>query len=228
MRTSRRCLLIWIKEFVAVGLEAEDPCVAGDWEKQKALSAVNNILSVLNRYSKLTGIVVSEKRCGNVRSIPALSSSLNLSLGRIKHSFVLTDPHLPDMPIVYASDCFLRLTGYLRHEVLGRNCRFLNGQGTCPEILEEINHCICSGRSCTVHMINYRKDGSSFCNLLHISPVRNATGKITYHVWVHLDEGSKMDFSGLSPEIWQLGAVGAVKVAVRSLSASCSLSRLPQ
>nr|AML79241.1 putative LOV domain-containing protein [Joinvillea ascendens] len=206
------------------GLEAEEPRVASDWEKEKALIAANSIFSVLNRYSKLTGLVVCGKRCDSV-GIPALSSFLNLSLGRIKQSFVLTDPHLPDMPIVYASDAFLSLTGYSRQEILGRNCRFLNGPGTSMEVLEEIDDCVCSERACTVHLINYRKDGRSFCDLLHISPVRNITGKVAFHVWVHLDEGSKNDFNGLSPEVWQLGAVGAVKVAVRSLSASGSLLR---
>ncbi|XP_040380527.1 protein TWIN LOV 1 isoform X2 [Oryza brachyantha] len=200
------------------GLDTEEPRVASEHDKEKALSTANSIFSALNRYSKLTGLVVCGKRCDSV-GIPALSSSLNLSLGRIKQSFVLTDPHLPDMPIVYASDAFLSLTGYSREEILGCNCRFLNGPGTSMEVIEE---------ACTVHLLNYRKDGRSFRDLLHISPIRNASGKVAFHVWVHLDEGAKYDFNGLSPEVWQLGAVGAVRVAVRSLSASGSLLRPSQ
>uniref|UniRef100_A0A0D9UXN9 PAS domain-containing protein n=1 Tax=Leersia perrieri TaxID=77586 RepID=A0A0D9UXN9_9ORYZ len=169
------------------GLDAEEPRVASEHEKEKALSTANSIFSALNRYSKLTGLVVCGKRCDSV-GIPALSSSLNLSLGRIKQSFVLTDPHLPDMPIIYASDAFLSLTGYSREEILGCNCKFLNGPGTSAEVLEEV----------------------------------------AFHVWVHLDEGAKHDFNGLTPEVWQLGAVGAVRVAVRSLSASGSLLRPSQ
>ncbi|KAL5228731.1 hypothetical protein ABZP36_016996, partial [Zizania latifolia] len=181
------------------GLDTEEPWVSSDHEKEKALSTTNSIFSALNRYSKLTGLVVCRKRCDSV-GIPALSSSLNLSLGRIKQSFVLTDPHLPDMPIIYASDAFLSLTGYSREEILGCNCRFLNGPGTSPEVLEEINQHICSEQACTVHLLNYRKDGSSFRDLLHISPIRNASGKVAFLVWVHLDEGAKYDFNGLTPE----------------------------
>ncbi|XP_039810465.1 protein TWIN LOV 1-like isoform X3 [Panicum virgatum] len=207
------------------GLEAEEPRVASDSEKEKAISTANCIVSALNRYSKLTGLVVSGKRCDSV-GIPALSSSLNLSLGRIKQSFVLTHSCLPDMPIIYASDAFLSLTGYSREDILGCNFRVLNGPGTSLEALEE---------ACTVDLLSYRKDGSSFRDLLHVSPIRDASGKVglhlsqvAFHIWVHLDVGAKHDFNGLTPDVWQLGAVGAVRVAVRGLSASGSLLRPSQ
>ncbi|CAL4978307.1 unnamed protein product [Urochloa decumbens] len=200
------------------GLESEEPRVATESEKEKAISTANSIVSALNRYSKLTGLVVSGKRCDSV-GIPALSSSLNLSLGRIKQSFVLTHSCLPDMPIIYASDAFVSLTGFSREEILGCNCRVLNGPHTSLEVLEE---------ACTVDLLSYRKDGSSFHDLLHVSPIRDASGKVAFHIWVHLDMGAKHDFNGLTPEVWQLGAVGAVRVAVRGLSASGSLLRPSQ
>ncbi|KAJ4711268.1 protein TWIN LOV 1 [Melia azedarach] len=137
----------------------------------------------------------------------------------IKQSFVLTDPRLPDMPIVYASDAFLRLTGYDRNEVLGRNCRFLNGVDTDIAALYQIKESIRTEQASTVRILNYRKDSSSFWNLLHISPVRNATGKIAYFAGVQIEEGCKnQERHGLSPEMRQLSAIGAIKVAVRSLS----------
>jgi PAS domain S-box-containing protein len=89
-----------------------------------------------------------------------------------------TDPHLPDMPIVYASDAFLRLTGYARDEVLGRNCRFLSGVDTNSSTLYQIKESIQTEQACTLRILNYRKDKSSFWNYLHISPVRNASGKV--------------------------------------------------
>eukprot|EP00268_Persea_americana_P026205 TRINITY_DN255_c1_g1_i6.p3 TRINITY_DN255_c1_g1~~TRINITY_DN255_c1_g1_i6.p3 ORF type:complete len:132 (+),score=26.49 TRINITY_DN255_c1_g1_i6:1319-1714(+) len=122
------------------------------------------------------------------------------------------------MPIVYASDAFIKLTGYSKHEVLGRNCRFLQGPNTDVEAIRQIREGIETAQSCTVHILNYRKDGSSFRNFLHISPVRNASGKVAFYVGVQIDEDSKDDHRGLSPEMRQLGAVGAVKVAVRSSS----------
>nr|AML77426.1 putative LOV domain-containing protein [Narcissus viridiflorus] len=207
------------------GLEAEELHDASDLEKQKATSSAKSILSILNYYRKHTNRVRCWKTCSSA-SIAPLTSSLKISLGRIKQSFVLTDPNLPDMPIVYASDTFLNLTGYSRHEVLGRNCRFLNGPGTDVEALQEIKDGIQAQQACKVRMLNYRKDGSSFWNLLHISPVRNATGKIAYYVWVQNNENGK-DVHGLSPEMRQLGAVAAVKVAVRSLSAGPGPSSRP-
>nr|AML76797.1 putative LOV domain-containing protein [Phycella sp. BC-2016] len=199
------------------GLEAEESRGASDLEKQKATNTAKSILSILNYYRKHTNRVGCGKICSSTCIAP-LTSSLNISFGRIKQSFVLTDPSLPDMPIVYASDTFLNLTGYSRHEVLGRNCRFLNGPGTDVEALQEIKDSIQAQQACKVRMLNYRKDGSSFWNLLHMSPVRNATGKIAYYVGVQINENSK-DVHGLSPEMRQLSAVAAVKVAVRSLSA---------
>nr|AML78423.1 putative LOV domain-containing protein [Aextoxicon punctatum] len=207
------------------GFEVEEPCEASELEKQKAVTAIYNILSVLTFHSESTGRLVCGKRC-SLTGTGLLGSSLNISLGRIKQSFVLTDPHLPDMPIVYASDAFLKLIGYARHEVLGRNCRFLSGADTDSTTLFQIKESIRNEQACTVRILNYRKDKSSFWNLLHISPVRNASGKIAYFVEVQIDEGWKdQDGQGLSPEIRRLGTVGAVKVAVRTTSMGAGPSK---
>ncbi|CAL1413796.1 unnamed protein product [Linum trigynum] len=198
-------------------LEIEEKCEASDTEKQLAATAISNVLSVLTHYSESTGRLVCEKRFG-----PSLvSSSLHISLGRIKQSFVLVDPHLPDIPIVYASDAFLRMAGYARNEVLGQNYRFLTGVDTDHSALHQIKQSIQAQQACSVRILHYRKDKSSFWNLLHISPVRNATGKIAYFVGVQIEEGS-VDRHGLSPEMRQLSVVGSIKVAVRSSSMSSS------
>ncbi|KAM3706629.1 hypothetical protein ACJW31_03G164800 [Castanea mollissima] len=207
------------------GLGIEETCEATYLEKQKAEAAINKIFSVLTCHSESTGRFVCAKR----HCLPGagiLSSSLNISLGRIKQSFVLTDPHLPDMPIVYASDAFLRLTGYARDEVLGHNCRFLRGVDTDFSTLYQIKESIQAEQACTVRILNYRKDKSSFWNYLHISPVRNASGKVAYFVGVQIEEGSKnQDRNGLCPEMRHRSVVGAVKVAVRSLSMGAGPSR---
>ncbi|XP_050236431.1 protein TWIN LOV 1 isoform X2 [Mercurialis annua] len=153
------------------GLNIEETCEASEAEKRKAATAINNVLSVLTTYSECSG-----KRC-SLLGAGIISSSLNISLGRIKQSFVLTDTHFPDMPIVYASDAFLKLTGYARHEVLWRNCRFLSGADTDTSAIEQIKICIKAEQACTVRILNYRKNKTTFWNLLHISPIRNATGK---------------------------------------------------
>nr|AML77170.1 putative LOV domain-containing protein [Strychnos spinosa] len=157
----------------------DEPYEASPQENRKAATAMSNVLSVLTHYSQMTGKVVCGKRCC-LSGMDLLDASLNISLGRIKQSFVLADPNLFDMPIVYASDAFLRLTGYARHEVLGLNCRFLSGLDTDPSTQFLIKECIQAERPCTVRILNYRKDKTSFWNFLHISPVRNATGKVIF------------------------------------------------
>ncbi|KAK7274724.1 hypothetical protein RIF29_15821 [Crotalaria pallida] len=206
-------------------LESEEPCEASDDDKRSAVTAMDSILSVLTHYSESTGRLVCTKRC-SMPDMGLLSTSLLISLGRIKQSFVLTNPHLPDMPIVYASDAFLKLTGYAREEVLGRNCRFLGGSNTDISTLYLIRESIKSERPCTVRILNYRKDKSSFWNLLHISPVRDASGKVAYFVGVQIEEDHKNgDRQGLSPEKRQCSVVGVVKVAVRSLSMTAGSSK---
>nr|AML77213.1 putative LOV domain-containing protein [Buddleja sp. BC-2016] len=199
-------------------VENNDPCEAREVEKTKATTAISNILSVLTHYSELTGKLVCRKRCCLTEN-GRLPSSLNISLGRIKQSFVLTDALLPDTPIVYASEAFLKLTGYTRHEVLGQNCRFLSGVDTDPTTQFQIKECVRTQQPCTVRILNYRKDRSSFWNFLHISPVRNASGKVAFFVGIQIHDHCKNhETRGLSPETRQLSVVGAVKVAVRSLS----------
>nr|AML79464.1 putative LOV domain-containing protein [Peltoboykinia watanabei] len=208
------------------GLEIEEPCEASDTEKQRAATAVNNILSVLTHYSELTGKLVCGNRCC-LSGMGLLASSVTSSLGRLKQSFVLTDPHLPDMPIVYASDAFSKLTGYARHEVLGRNCRFLSGVDTDPLTVLKIKKSFQTEQACTVRILNYRKDKTSFWNFLHISPIRNASGKIAYFIAVQLEDScNTQDEQGLRPDMRQLSAVGAVKVAVRTMSMGAGSSNL--
>nr|AML78499.1 putative LOV domain-containing protein [Hakea prostrata] len=202
------------------GIEVEESCEATDLEKQKAAMSINNILSVLALYSELTGKVVCGKRC-NLPGTNSLGSSVTIALGKIKQSFVLTDPQLPDMPIVYASDAFLKLTGYARHEVLGKNCSFLNGPDTDAEVISQIRENIQTEKACTVLILNYRKDGSSFWNHLQISPVRNAAGKVAFSVWVQMEEGCKNRW-GKASQMMQFSVVGVVKVAVRSMGAGPS------
>ena len=79
-------------------------------------------------------------------------------------NFVITDPSLPDNPIVFASQGFLTLTGYALDQILGRNCRFLQGPETDPAAVEKIRHAINQGVDASVCLLNYRIDGTTFWN----------------------------------------------------------------
>lgn len=95
-----------------------------------------------------------------------------------RQSFVITDPKMPDNPIVFASDNFFTLTGYERSEVLGRNCRFLQGPETDIEKVKVIREAVATRKECECILLNYRKDGSKFYNKLYVSPLLSTKGDI--------------------------------------------------
>lgn len=100
---------------------------------------------------------------------------------------ILTDPNLPDDPIVFANKAFLDLTGYEEDEVLGRNCRFLQGAQTDRESVAELREAIAAHRSVAVEIMNYRRDGSPFWNAVFIGPVYDTAGKLLYFFASQLD-----------------------------------------
>ncbi|QGY02102.1 PAS domain-containing protein [Methylobacterium mesophilicum SR1.6/6] len=93
---------------------------------------------------------------------------------------IVTDPRQFDNPIVFANDSFLKLTGYTRMEVTGRNCRFLQGPETDLEAVDRLREAIRQEVDIRVDLLNYRKDGSTFHNALYVGPVRDAEGKLVY------------------------------------------------
>ena len=93
---------------------------------------------------------------------------------------VIADPRRPDTPLVFVNDAFCRLTGYSREEIIGRNCRFLQGRDTDPETVREIGEAVRAERPVKADILNYRKDGEPFWNRLLMAPVRNAAGDLTF------------------------------------------------
>nr|AML78546.1 putative LOV domain-containing protein [Podocarpus coriaceus] len=112
---------------------------------------------------------------------------LATTLERIEKNFVITDPRLPDNPIIFSSDSFLELTEYTREEILGRNCRFLQGPETDPDTVSKIREAIREQREITVQLINYTKSGKKFWNLFHLQPMRDQKGELQYFIGVQLD-----------------------------------------
>jgi sigma-B regulation protein RsbU (phosphoserine phosphatase) len=89
--------------------------------------------------------------------------------------------------LIYANEGFERLTGFPVGEVLGKNCRFLQGPDTDPTAVAEIRAAIADERECIVEILNYRRDGSSFWNRLSITPVRDASGVVTHYIGIQSD-----------------------------------------
>ncbi len=102
-------------------------------------------------------------------------------------AMIVTDATQADNPIIFANDAFLKLTGYAREEVIGRNCRFLQGPDTDPQAVAAMRQAIAAGEDIATDLLNYRKDGSTFWNALYLSPVRNDAGLIVYFFGSQLD-----------------------------------------
>jgi PAS domain S-box-containing protein len=109
------------------------------------------------------------------------------ALAAAAEGVTIADARLPDNPLIYANAGFERLTGYSVEEVLGRNCRFLQGPDTDRDTLERLRSAIRQRQPCTVQLLNYRKDGTTFWNRLSITPVRDASGEVTHFIGVQSD-----------------------------------------
>ena len=102
-------------------------------------------------------------------------------------AMIITDPRKHDNPIVFANAAFLKLTGYDQTEVVGSNCRFLQGKGTDPEAVTAIRTAIESRSDIAIDILNYRKDGRPFWNGLYMCPVTNAAGELQFFFASQLD-----------------------------------------
>ena len=86
------------------------------------------------------------------------------SVGHDNVSFCITDPHIPDNPVIYISEGFVRLTGYAYDDVVGKNCRFLQGPETDEKDRKRIFDAVTTEKECSVNLLNYKKDGTKFVN----------------------------------------------------------------
>lgn len=110
-----------------------------------------------------------------------------VAVERTRMPIVITNPRLPDNPIVLANAAFLATTGYAANEVIGSNCRFLQGSDTNRTTVDEIRAAVAAKLEITRDILNYRKDGTGFWNRLFVSPVFDETGRLAYFFASQLD-----------------------------------------
>ncbi|MBL8600042.1 MAG: PAS domain-containing protein [Devosia sp.] len=103
------------------------------------------------------------------------------------HSVSLVDMRRPDAPIIYVNRGFEKLTGYTPEEVVGRNCRFLQGRDTDRDAIAEMRRAMDAGGPHLTDVLNYKKSGEPFWNRLSLRPVRNERGEITHYVGIQSD-----------------------------------------
>lgn len=100
---------------------------------------------------------------------------------------ILVDAQQPDLPIIRVNEAFVKSTGYTAREVVGKNCRFLQGTDRDQPERKAIRHALDHQHPCMVTLRNYRKDGSMFWNELRIAPIRNERGVVTYFIGIQND-----------------------------------------
>jgi PAS domain S-box-containing protein len=106
--------------------------------------------------------------------------SLSLMIGSSPIAAVISNPRLPDNPIVKCNEAFVALTGYRGEEIIGHNCRFLSGKGTEPWLTEMLRNGIRRRQPVMVEILNYKKDGTPFRNAVMVAPIFDAQGELEY------------------------------------------------
>ena len=123
--------------------------------------------------------------CGtDKKELAAEDFDMVSSIQKSQTAFVITDPSFDDNPIVFVSPDFLAMTGYKREQVIGRNCRFLQGTATDPDKVDQIRRGLALGEDVGVTLINYKADGTPFWNRLFIAAVRDVNDNIVNYMSV--------------------------------------------
>jgi PAS domain S-box-containing protein len=118
---------------------------------------------------------------------------LTAILDHCVNGVTLADPDLEDCPIVYANKAFEDLSGYGQEEIIGRNCRFLQGNNKDQPDLDKLRTAIKNHEPISVTLKNYRKDGTLFHNYLSITPLFDKKGGLLYYLGVQYDITYKID-----------------------------------
>lgn len=111
----------------------------------------------------------------------------NRALNVAAEGVTIADMRLPDEPLIYINEGFERLTGYSAESMVGKNCRFLQGQETDPATVKQIRDALASGTECTVEILNYAKSGEPFWNRLSLTPITDSAGEVTHFIGVQSD-----------------------------------------
>jgi PAS domain S-box-containing protein len=146
---------------------------------------------------------------------------LDRAVAASSNGITITDPKLPDNPIVYVNPAFERISGYTVDEVLGHNCRFLQSEDRAQPVLDELRAALGEERECRVVLRNYRKDGTPFWNELYVAPVHDEEGRLTNFVGVQNDITERRRIEEVLREseerfrvTFEHAAVGAAQVGI--------------
>ena len=99
-------------------------------------------------------------------------------------SYCITDPHQPDNPVIFISRGFTKLTGWEYTDIVGQNCRFLQGKETSATDVDKIRKALKNEVECSVNLLNYKKDGSTFVNEFFLTQLRTPAQELAYFIGI--------------------------------------------
>lgn len=105
----------------------------------------------------------------------------------------IADITQPDHPLVFCNQAFIDLTGYSKEEIIGKNCRFLQGDDTDESSVRKIRSSIAGNKESTETLLNYKKDGTPFWNDLILSPIHAPDGTTTHYVGFQVDITQRLE-----------------------------------
>lgn len=149
---------------------------------------------------------VSNQATGDISNLP--HDMFFAAVQTTRMPMIVTDPGRDDNPIIFANRAFLEMTGYEAGEIMGRNCRFLQGPETERTVVDAIREAIEKRVDIATEVLNYRKDGSSFWNALFISPIFNERGDLIYFFASQLDVSRRRDAEDALRQAQKMEALG--------------------
>lgn len=152
---------------------------------------------------------------------------LHRAIAATNNGVTISDMRRADRPLVFVNQAFLQLTGYSSEDVLGKNCRFLQGSETNQSEVQILREAVAEGREITVMLRNFRKSGELFLNELTISPVHDGNGAVTHYIGIQHDvsvrEAAALEIRSLNARLTEQAYELQVKnEALESFSYSAS------
>ncbi|MGG1594720.1 PAS domain-containing protein [Terribacillus saccharophilus] len=146
---------------------------------------------------------------------------IKAAIDRVGTGVVITDPSLPDNPIIYVNEGFEEMSGYTSSEMIGRNCRFLQGKETNPEDVNTLRKAIKEKRKVMVEILNYKKNGEQFWNELEIYPIYLESEDKTFFIGVQKDVTERKKSE--SEAIYYLQEVGRLSTPIVPITDNVSV-----
>ncbi len=152
-------------------------------------TAINDVLGVTSD----TGHVTPDRTVADPTAHAPVADEIAEAVDQAPVGITITDPTLPDNPIVYLNDAYEHLTGYDAEELLGRNIRLLQGPETDPEDAAKLDQAMDAEESISVEMRNYRADGSAFWNRITLAPIYDTDGELSYFIGFQEDVSARRE-----------------------------------